>query len=96
MPRILPLPKQTVKAVKPDDTPSKDYYDWLTRAQDALQFGRVPILTVTTLPSATTLGAGAHATITDAATTTFNSIVSGTSTFTMPVFTDSAGNWRIG
>lgn len=96
MPRILPVPDPSVKVTKPDATPSKDYYDWFTRAQNTLQFGRVPVLTVTTLPSATTLGAGARAAITDAATTTFNSVVSGTSTFTMPVFTDSAGNWRIG
>lgn len=96
MPRILPVPDPSVKVTKPDATPSKDYYDWITRAGDALQFGRVPVLTVTTLPDATKLGAGARAAITDAATTTFNSIISGTSTFTMPVFTDSAGNWRIG
>ncbi len=96
MPRLNPLPIYAVKITNPDGAPSKDYYDWLSSAQDTLQFGRVPVLTVATLPSATTIGVGARAVITNAATTTFNSIVSGTSTFTMPVFADSAGNWRIG
>ncbi len=96
MPRIFPLPKYVVKVTTPDGVPTKDYYDWFPRAQDVLQNGRSPVMTVSELPSASVAGVGARYVVTNAGTTTFNSIVSGTSTFTMPVFADNAGNWRIG
>lgn len=49
--------------------------------------------TVATLPAATTVGNRAF--VTDATSTTFNSIVAGGSTNKVPVFADGT-NWRIG
>lgn len=50
---------------------------------------------VSALPSAATVGAGAQRAVTDATATTFNSIVAGGGTNTVPVFSDGT-NWRIG
>jgi len=52
-------------------------------------------LTVSTLPSAATAGAGARAVVTDANATTFHAIVAGGGANVVPVFSDGT-NWRIG
>jgi hypothetical protein len=51
--------------------------------------------TVATLPSASTVGAGTRAMVTDANATTFHAIVAGSGANTVPVFSDGT-NWRIG
>ena len=53
------------------------------------------IFTVSTLPSATTIGAGVRAFVSDATTTTFASIVVGGGTNTVPIYCDGT-NWLIG
>lgn len=58
-------------------------------------FVKVTAVSVANLPSASTAGAGARATVTDANATTFNSVVAGGGANTVPVFSD-ATNWRIG
>ena len=56
---------------------------------------KTPSLTVATLPSASTVGAGARAFVTDASATTFMSIVSGGGANKVPVVSDGT-NWLIG
>lgn len=51
--------------------------------------------TVSQLPLASTAGAGARAFVTDATATTFNSLVAGSGSSGVPVFSDGA-NWRVG
>jgi hypothetical protein len=51
--------------------------------------------TVSTLPSASQLGAGARAFVTDASATTFHSTVSGGGSNKVPVVSDGT-NWLIG
>lgn len=51
--------------------------------------------TVATLPSASTMGAGARAFVTDANSTTFASVVAGGGSNGVPVYSDGT-NWRIG
>jgi hypothetical protein len=51
--------------------------------------------TVSSLPSASAVGAGTRAFVTDANTTTFNSAVSGSGGNAMPVFSTGT-SWRIG
>lgn len=51
--------------------------------------------TVSSLPTAASVGAGARSFVTDANTTTFNSAVSGSGGNAMPVFSDGT-SWRIG
>lgn len=51
--------------------------------------------TVATLPSASTMGAGARAFVTDANATTFASVVAGGGSNGVPVYSDGT-NWRIG
>ena len=52
-------------------------------------------LTVATLPSASTAGAGARSFVSDATVTTFASIVVGSGANPVPVFSDGT-NWKIG
>lgn len=52
--------------------------------------------TVATLPSAATSGVGTRAFVSDATATTFNSVVAGGGSNTVPVFADGTGVWRIG
>jgi len=52
-------------------------------------------LTVATLPSASTAGAGARSFVSDATATTFASIVAGSGANPVPVFSDGT-NWKIG
>jgi len=56
---------------------------------------KVPSYTVAGLPSASTVGAGARAFVTDANATTFASIVAGGGANSVPVYSDGT-NWRIG
>ena len=57
---------------------------------------RLPFtVTVTNLPSASTVGAGARSFVTDATATTFASIVAGGGANGVPVYSDGT-NWRIG
>ncbi len=56
---------------------------------------RTEALTVANLPTASIAGAGARATVNDANSTTFHSIVAGGGANTVPVFSDGT-NWRIG
>ena len=49
----------------------------------------------TTIPSASTVGVGARAFVTDATATTFASVYTGGSTNNVPVYSDGT-NWRIG
>ena len=51
--------------------------------------------TVSSLPSASAVGVGTRAFVTDANTTTFNSAVSGSGGNAMPVFSTGT-SWRIG
>lgn len=51
--------------------------------------------TVSALPSASTVGAGARAFVTDATATTFASVVAGSGSNGVPVYSDGT-NWRIG
>ncbi len=53
------------------------------------------VLTVATLPTAATAGAGARAFVSDANATTFASIVAGGGANNVPVYSDGS-NWRIG
>ena len=53
------------------------------------------IFTVSTLPSATTTSAGVRSFVSDAAATTFASVVAGGGANTVPVYCDGT-NWRIG
>jgi len=50
---------------------------------------------VASLPAAATAGDGARAMVTDATATTFNSVVAGSGTNKVPVFSDGTA-WRIG
>lgn len=52
-------------------------------------------VTVANLPSASTVGAGARSFVSDATATTFASIVAGTGSNNVPVYSDGT-NWRIG
>lgn len=54
------------------------------------------VSTVAGLPSAVALGAGGRAIVTDANSTTFASVVAGGGANVVPVYSDDAGNWRIG
>ena len=56
---------------------------------------RMKSYTVATLPTATSQGAGAVAYVTDATVTTFASVVAGTGSNKVPVYSDGT-NWRIG
>lgn len=58
----------------------------------ALKFA---VYTVANLPSASTTGVGGRAFVTDATATTFDSIVAGSGTNKVPVFSDGSV-WRIG
>jgi len=60
--------------------------------------GYIPALTVytvSTLPSAATVGVGARAFVSDATATTFASTVAGTGANKVPVYSDGT-NWKIG
>lgn len=61
----------------------------------ASSYVKVSAVAVASLPSAVTAGAGARATVSDANATTFNSVVAGGGSNTVPVFSDGAA-WRIG
>lgn len=57
---------------------------------------RLPFtVTVTNLPSASAVGAGARSMVTDADSTTFAAVVAGGGANTVPVYSDGT-NWRIG
>lgn len=56
---------------------------------------KVSAVAVSALPSAATAGNGARATVSDATATTFNSVVAGGGSNSVPVFSDGT-NWRIG
>ena len=53
------------------------------------------VYTVGTLPSAAAFS-GQRAFVSDATVTTFGTIVVGGGANTVPVYSDSSGNWRIG
>lgn len=55
----------------------------------------LPSFTVSALPSASTIGAGGRALVTDANATTFASVVAGSGSNVVPVYSDGT-NWRIG
>lgn len=61
----------------------------------ASSYIKVTTVTVASLPSAATAGAGARATVSDANSATFNSVVAGAGANTVPVFSDGSA-WRIG
>ena len=88
----------------PSDEFSKLYLNQLTNVLrlyfnqlgDAVyQSANLQILTVETLPNATTAGAGSRAFVTDSSVTTFASIVAGGGSNTIPVYSDGV-NWRAG
>jgi hypothetical protein len=53
------------------------------------------VYTVDTLPSASVLGAGTRAFVSDSSTTTFNATVAGGGANTVPVFSNGT-NWKVG
>lgn len=64
----------------------------------ASSYLKVTAVTVSNLPAAATVGAGARATVTDATqalTAGIGAVVAGTGANTVPVFSDGT-NWRIG
>lgn len=61
----------------------------------ASSYLKVTAKTVANLPSASTVGAGARATVTDATATTFASVVAGGGANTVPVYSTGT-DWRIG
>jgi len=70
----------------------------LSLIAQALQDGfptTVGVSTVSGLPAAATAGQGARRMVTDANSTTFNSVVAGGGTNILPVFSDGS-SWRIG
>ncbi len=77
-------------------TPWREYLVQLDNRMRRSMAGVGPApVTVATLPSASSLGAGATAFVTNANATTFNSIVAGGGSNTVPVVSDGT-NWRIG
>jgi len=58
-------------------------------------FVKVEAVTVANLPSAVVAGAGARAMVSNANSTTFNSVVAGGGANIVPVFSDGTA-WRIG
>ncbi len=71
------------------------WYTGLVLVPGASGVPRVPSFTVSGLPSASTAGAGARAFVTDANATTFASVVAGSGSNGVPVYSDGT-NWRIG
>ena len=59
------------------------------------QYVKVEPVTVQNLPDPGDAGAGARAMVSDATATTFNSVVAGTGSNIVPVFSDGT-DWRIG
>lgn len=66
-----------------------------TLSGKTLTVPKTGVTTVAGLPSAATAGASARAFVTDANSTTFNSIVAGGGANPVPTFSDGT-NWRIG
>lgn len=83
-------------AVDPSGRLSKDYFDWLRRFRLTLSYLRSPVSTVDGLPSASVAGTGSRMFVTNAATTTFNTTISGTGSYQVPVFSDGSTSWKIG
>jgi hypothetical protein len=95
--RKLPPPNEAL--VDQSGGVSRTWYDWFLDLADRSgqmlkRFGTGPS-TVATLPSATAMGAGARAFVTDANATTFASIVAAGGANGVPVYSDGT-NWRIG
>lgn len=68
---------------------------FLTVDNFTAQFTLGLVSTVATLPSASVVGVGARAFVTDSSVTTFRTIVAGGGSTPVPVFSDGT-NWRVG
>jgi hypothetical protein len=70
---------------------SEDAFDYFV----ASEYVQTEPLTVATLPSAATAGTGARAFVTDANANTYNTVVAGGGSNSVPVFSTGT-QWRIG
>lgn len=61
----------------------------------AVEYVQVPAVPYASLPQASTALAGARATCSNSATTTFYAVVNGGGSYTVPVFCDGT-DWRVG
>lgn len=92
----LPPPSQPVVADGFLTQPWRDYFQQVDdRLRRFITLYGAGSSTVAALPSAATAGAGARAFVTNANSTTFNSVVAGGGSNDVPVVSDGT-DWRIG
>ena len=99
IPNLPPLPPQAQPANGADGRSTPPWRNYIEQLDNRLRL-LIKMLgtgstTVSQLPSAATVGAGARAFVTDATSTTFHSTVAGSGSNKVPVVSDGS-SWLIG